>query len=162
MYYCHLSSPSCRAFAASCLRHCRRSPSPTCASRGHGECRTLHTHAKREFGKSAQILTLLRFSIPSRRLFSFAFAQLQKKLSQLITQDFTMESAKVPVKLVKVTRVLGRTGTSTQKNNDNPPSSIVRRVKESTGKRRIAHREKDILDYSDTAMEDCTHCRTNR
>jgi len=56
--------------------------------------------------------SVCRFSIPSRRLFP-SLAQLQKKLSQLITQDFTMESAKVPVKLVKVTRVLGRTGTST-------------------------------------------------
>jgi hypothetical protein len=67
-----------------------------------------------------------------------------------------MESAKVPVKLVKVTRVLGRTGTSTQKNNDNPPSLAAE--KESTGKRRIAHMEKDTQEDSDTVMEDCTNC----
>jgi len=76
------------------------------------------THAKAprlEFAVGAPQLdarSVCRFSIPSRRLFP-SLAQLQKKLSQLITQDFTMESAKVPVKLVKVTRVLGRTGTST-------------------------------------------------
>lgn len=70
-----------------------------------------------------------------------------------------MESAKVPVKLVKVTRVLGRTGTSTQKTNDHPSSSAA--SKESTGKRRIAQTGEDILDDSDTAMEDCMNYRTN-
>jgi hypothetical protein len=66
--------------------------------------------AASEFGRRSLCLEILE---PVDAFFPSALAHSQKKLSQLITQDFKMESAKVPVKLVKVTRVLGRTGTST-------------------------------------------------